>query len=75
MPHSGIDTSAARLEGKTLVIRIPLHFQRHGGRKLIVGPDGEENWAPLPTPDRPLANRFANELIRTNWDGTGRLGT
>ncbi len=47
MSHSGIDTSTARLEGLTLVIRVPLHFQRHGGRKLIVGPDGEENWAPL----------------------------
>ncbi len=55
MPHNGIDTSTARLEGQTLVIRVPLHFQRHGGRKLIVGPDGEENWAPLPTgPDTTL---------------------
>ena len=55
MPHNGIDTSTARLEGQTLVIRVPLHFQRHGGRKLIVGPDGEEDWAPLPTgPDTTL---------------------
>ena len=55
MPHNGIDTSTARLEGQTLVIRVPLHFQRHGGRKLIVGPDGEENWAPVPTgPDTTL---------------------
>ncbi len=55
MPHNGIDTSTARLEGQTLGIRVPLHFQRHGGRKLIVGPDGEENWAPLPTgPDTTL---------------------
>ncbi len=40
---------AVRFDGETLTLRIPMRFQRHGGRKLIVGPDGEENWAPLPT--------------------------
>jgi hypothetical protein len=29
-----------RLEGTTLVIRIPMRFQRRGGRKRIVAPDG-----------------------------------
>ena len=28
------------LEGATLVVRIPMHFQRRGGRKRIVAPDG-----------------------------------
>jgi hypothetical protein len=28
------------LEGSTLVVRIPMRFQRRGGRKRIVAPDG-----------------------------------
>jgi hypothetical protein len=33
----GADT---RLDGSTLVVRIPMRFQRGGGRKRIVAPDG-----------------------------------
>jgi hypothetical protein len=29
-----------KLEGATLVVPIPMRFQRHGGRKRIVAPDG-----------------------------------
>ena len=29
-----------KLEGTTLVVRIPMRFQRRGGRKRIVAPDG-----------------------------------
>lgn len=29
-----------RLDGTTLVVRIPMRFQRRGGRKRIVAPDG-----------------------------------
>jgi hypothetical protein len=36
---SGVQT---RLEGTTLVIRIPMRFQHRGGRKRIVAPDGSE---------------------------------
>jgi hypothetical protein len=36
---SGIQT---RLEGSTLIVRIPMLFQRRGGRKRIVAPDGSE---------------------------------
>jgi hypothetical protein len=32
----------ARLDGTTLVVRIPMRFQRRGGRKRIVAPDGSE---------------------------------
>ena len=35
----GIET---RLDGETLVVRIPMRFQRRGGRKRIVVPDGSE---------------------------------
>ena len=34
---SDVDT---RLEGTTLVVRIPMRFQHRGGRKRIVAPDG-----------------------------------
>jgi hypothetical protein len=32
----------SRLDGNTLVVRIPMRFQRRGGRKRIVAPDGSE---------------------------------
>jgi hypothetical protein len=31
-----------RLDGEMLVVRIPMRFQRRGGRKRIVAPDGTE---------------------------------
>jgi hypothetical protein len=34
---SGVQT---RLDGTTLVVRIPMRFDRRGGRKRIVAPDG-----------------------------------
>jgi hypothetical protein len=42
----GIET---RLDGETLVVRIPMRFQRRGGRKRIVAPDGNQNRADLET--------------------------
>jgi hypothetical protein len=35
----GVET---RLDGETLVARIPMRFRRRGGRKRIVAPDGRE---------------------------------
>ena len=37
--ENGVET---RLDGSTLVVRIPMRFQRRGGRKRIVAPDGSE---------------------------------
>jgi hypothetical protein len=37
-----IQSAETRLDGNTLVVRIPMHFQRRGGRKRIVAPDGSE---------------------------------
>ena len=37
--RKGVET---RLDGSTLVVRIPMRFQRRGGRKRIVTPDGSE---------------------------------
>jgi hypothetical protein len=35
-----IQSAETRLDGTTLVVRIPMRFQRRGGRKRIVVPDG-----------------------------------
>ena len=49
-----------RLHGETLVVRIPMRFQRRGGRKRIVAPDGS---AIVPTtkpqPDGTLVKALA----------------
>jgi hypothetical protein len=49
-----------KLEGATLVVRIPMRFQRRGGRKRIVAPDGSE-LAPSskPQPDGTLVKALA----------------
>jgi hypothetical protein len=54
---SGVE---ARLDGGTLVVRIPMRFQRRGGRKRIVAPDGTEI-APTnkPQPDGTLVKALA----------------
>jgi hypothetical protein len=49
-----------RLEGTTLVVRIPMRFQRRGGRKRIVAPDGSEiAQAIKPQPDGALVKALA----------------
>jgi hypothetical protein len=49
-----------RLDGSTLVVRIPMGFKRRGGRKRIVAPDGSEI-APTskPQPDGALVKALA----------------
>ena len=53
----GVETT---LDGDTLVVRIPMRFQRRGGRKRIVAPDGSE-LAPAtkPQPDGTLVKALA----------------
>ena len=49
-----------KLEGTTLVVRIPMRFQRRGGRKRIVAPDGSElGPATKPQPDGTLLKALA----------------
>ena len=54
---SGVQT---RLESTTLVVRIPMRFQRRGGRKRIVAPDGSA-FVPTskPQPDGTLVKALA----------------
>jgi hypothetical protein len=49
-----------RLDGSTLIVRIPMRFQRRGGRKRIIAPDGSEV-APgsKPQPDGTLVKALA----------------
>ena len=44
-------------DGMTLTVHMPLALRRRGGRKIIVSPAGEQQWAPI----RP---RIDSTLIR-----------
>ena len=49
-----------RLDGTTLIVRIPMRFQRRGGRKRIVAPDGSEIVPTTkPQPDGTLVKALA----------------
>ena len=49
-----------RLEGSTLVVRIPMRFQRRGGRWRIVAPDRSElTPTSTPQPDGTLVKALA----------------
>jgi hypothetical protein len=53
----GVET---KLEGTTLVVRIPMCFQRRGGRKRIVAPDGSAIVpSSKPRPDGTLVKALA----------------
>jgi hypothetical protein len=53
----GIET---RLDGETFVVRIPMKFQRRGGRKRIVAPDGSAIVpSSKPQPDGTLVKALA----------------
>jgi hypothetical protein len=53
----GVET---RLDGETLILRIPMRFQRRGGRKRIVAPDGSEIVpTSKPQPDGTLVKALA----------------
>jgi hypothetical protein len=50
----------SRLDGTALVVRIPMRFQRRGGRKRIVAPDGSEIVpTSKPQPDGTLVKALA----------------
>jgi hypothetical protein len=52
-----------RLDGNTLVVRIPMRFQRRGGRKRIVAPDGS---AIVPT-SRPQPDGTLVKALARAW--------
>jgi hypothetical protein len=55
-----IERAETRLDGTTLVVRIPMRFQRRGGRKRIVAPDGSQIVpTSQPRPDSTLVKALA----------------
>jgi hypothetical protein len=55
-----IQGAETRLEGNTLVVRIPMRFQRRGGRKRLVAPDGSAIVpSSKPQPDGALVKALA----------------
>ena len=41
-----MDNARLSDDGKTIIVKIPMKFRRHGGRKLIFTPDGGDAWMP-----------------------------
>ena len=71
--RQGVET---RLDGSTLVVRIPMRFQRRGGRKRIVAPDGSEIVpTSKPQPDGTLVKALARAHRWQRHAGGGRYGT
>jgi hypothetical protein len=55
-----IQSAETRLDGTTLLVRIPMRLQRRGGRKRIVAPDGSAIVpATKPQPDGTLVKALA----------------
>jgi hypothetical protein len=56
-----------RFDGSTLIVRIPMRFQRRGGRKRIVAPDGSAIvLSSKPQPDGTLVKALARAW---RWQG------
>jgi hypothetical protein len=62
-PRAAHLAAAARnweFDGSTITVRIPITWRRHGGRKLIMAPDGGDAWAPAKLrPDETLIRALA----------------
>jgi hypothetical protein len=56
-------SAETKLDGNTLVVRIPMRFQRRGGRKRIVAPDGS---AIVPTLKPQLDGTLVKALARAH---------
>jgi len=49
-------------DGRTIRVRVPMTFQRRGGRKVIIAPNGMDDWAPpQPRQDDTLIKAFARD--------------
>jgi hypothetical protein len=65
-----------RLDGTTLVVRIPMRFQRRGGRKRILAPDGSEIVpTSKPRPDGTLVKALARAWRWQRMVESGEHGT
>jgi hypothetical protein len=65
-----------RFDGSTLVVRIPMRFQRRSGRKRIVAPDGSEIVpTSKPQPDGTLIKALARAWRWQRMLESGEYGT
>jgi hypothetical protein len=46
-------------DDRTVTVRIPLVFRKHGGRKIVISPDGSAWEPPAPLVDRALVRALA----------------
>ena len=67
-------------DGSTITVRIPVTFKRHGGRKVIIAPDGGDAWTlAKPRPDETLmralarAHRWKRMLEEGKYRSAGEL--
>jgi hypothetical protein len=71
-----IQSAEVRLDGTTLVLRIPMRFQRRGGRKRIVAPDGSQIVpTSKPQPDSTLVKALARAHRWQRLLESGEYGT
>jgi hypothetical protein len=70
------ERTEASLDGTTLIIHIPMRFQRRGGRKRIVAPDGGEIVpTSKPQPDGTLIKALARAHRWQRILESGECGT
>jgi hypothetical protein len=70
------ERAETRLEAETLVVRIPMRFQRRGGRKCILAPDGSKLAPPTkPQPDGTLVKALARAWRWQRALESGEYGT
>jgi hypothetical protein len=71
-----IQSAETRLDVTTLVVRIPMRFQRRGGRKRILTPDGSEIVpTSKPQPDRTMVKALARAWRWQRMLESGEHGT
>ncbi|SUS05697.1 Elements of external origin [uncultured Defluviicoccus sp.] len=69
-----------QFDGSTINVHIPMAWKRHGGRKVIIAPDGGDAWVPArPRPDEALirvvvrAHRWRRLLDEGKYRSAGEL--
>jgi hypothetical protein len=67
-------------DGSSITVRMPMAWKRHGGRKVIIAPDGGDAWAPTnPRGDETLiralarAHRWKRLLDEGSYRSAGEL--
>ena len=62
-------------DGRTITVFVPIGWRRRGGRKVIVAPQGCDDWAPPPKFDRALVKALARAHRWQRMLENGQYGT